>query len=199
MQGTDELIVADYDNKRVRSLDLSIANGVTSLVAGSGQLRSYDNNQSTQKAFSATFGALSDVDIFGDNMYFTELTGDEVQKVNMKTGEVTSIARRSTSNSYEGSPTNTNLDYPQTIVVDADGLYIAQTGTNRTADANSGCLLSYLNQSGSSVVKNGTTVPADYLSILGGDFIQGCRPWDPTYNGAQVRDVVLRQTVDSAK
>ena len=49
-----------------------------------------------------------------------------------------------------------------------------------------GCLLSYLNQSGSSVVKNGTTVPADYLSILGGDFIQGCKPWDPTYNGARL-------------
>ena len=94
ISSTDELLITDFDNERLRSLDLSTANGRTSLVAGSGQMRNFDNNQAFQKAYEAKFNRIGDVSIYGDYMYFSESVGAEVQKLNMKTGEVNSVAYR---------------------------------------------------------------------------------------------------------
>ena len=150
----NEFILADYGNNRLRSMDLSVADGLTSNVVGSGYLRTRDSNTNggDQEASKAFFNRIGDLDIYDDGMYFSELNGHTVQKLNMKTGEVMSVADRGTGTAYEGIPDNVYLYSPQALVADDTGVLFGQ---------NSRCMLSYLNESSNSVTKFGTTVPSE--------------------------------------
>ena len=184
----NELILADYNNYRLRSVDLSIADGLTSNVVGSGYLRtrSSSTNGGDQEA-SAFFNRIGDLDIYDQSMYFSELSGHTVQKLNMKTGEVTSVADRGTGTAYEGIPDNVYLNSPQALVADDTGVLFGQ---------NSRCMLSYLNESSNSVTKFGTTVPSNYVSTLGGRPIDGCQVWQSSNEGDDISNIRMEEARD---
>jgi hypothetical protein len=188
----NELILADYNNYRLRSMDLSIGSGLTTNVVGSGYLRNRNSNSNggNQEASKAFYNRIGDLDIYDTSMYFSELNGHTVQKLNMKTGELESVADRGTGTAYEGLADNVYLYTPQAIVADDTGVLFGQ---------NNRCMISYLNESSNPVSKFGVSIASGYVSTIGGRPIDGCAAWQTSNEGEDILNIRMEQNRDMLK
>lgn len=134
------LYFADTDNNRVRKIDTA---GIISTVAGNGVL-----NNDFESGFSGDDGPATKAQLYSPlsvavdkkgNLYIADLYNHRIRKVNPE-GTITTVAGNGALDSLKesgfsgdgGPATQTQLNYPTSVVVDPDGtLFIADFGNDR--------------------------------------------------------------------
>jgi sugar lactone lactonase YvrE len=134
------LYFADTDNNRVRKIDTA---GIISTVAGNGVL-----NNDFESGFSGDDGPATKAQLYSPlsvavdkkgNLYIADLYNHRIRKVNPE-GTITTVAGNGALDSLKesgfsgdgGPATQTQINYPTSVVVDPDGtLFIADFGNDR--------------------------------------------------------------------
>ncbi|MBC5835531.1 T9SS type A sorting domain-containing protein [Flavobacterium sp. F372] len=119
------IFVADRSNNRIRKIDASGTNMVTT-IAGSG-VEGYADGIGTSAIFGAPTGIC--IDALG-NLYVTDFWNFKIRKIT-PTGVVTTLAG-STQGFANGNGTAAQFDYLEQICIDALGnLYVADAGNSK--------------------------------------------------------------------
>ncbi len=140
------LYISDHGNRRVRKVDAQT--GIISTVAGNGQISGFfPGGLAIRTPLRFVLGTCVDRD---GNLYIADAGYDCVQKVDARTGELSTVAGLidlddgTPGFSGDGGPAvEALLDAPSGVAVDAAGnLYIADTGNHRVRriDAPSGVI-----------------------------------------------------------
>ena len=135
------LFIADGSNNRVRRVDA--ASGIITTVAGdSGQRLTGNGQPAAATLLNSPSAAVVDA---AGNVFVADTNNSIVQKVDAKTGIITTVAGTGTDGgSGDGGPaTAAELSLPTAVAVDAAGdVYIADTGNDdvRRVDAKTGVI-----------------------------------------------------------
>lgn len=117
------LFVTDSGNYNIRKI--VIATGAVTTLAGSG---SFGSDDGTGKAASFTYpaGITSD----GTNLYVTDSSNNNIRKIVIATGEVTTLAGSGSQGSADGVGSAASFYDPSGITSDGYGLFVTDTGNN---------------------------------------------------------------------
>jgi serine/threonine-protein kinase len=123
--GASNLYVTDAGNNEIRKI--VIASGKVSTVAGSTKYGSSDGIGS-MASFNQPVGLVFDGT--GD-LYVSDNYNNEIRKIEIGTGQVSTLAGSLTAGSADGVSTAAEFSYPTGIAIDAIGnLYVADYGNN---------------------------------------------------------------------
>ena len=117
------IYVADYSNQEIRKV--SIATGVVTTLAGSTTSGSADGIGSVARFYNPS-GITTD----GTNLYVADMSNNEIRKVVIATGAVTTFAGSTTAGSDDGTGTTARFCNPSGIATDGTNLYVADYGNN---------------------------------------------------------------------
>ncbi len=141
LDNTGNIYIADYDNNKVRKID--IVSGIISTIAGNGTAA---YNGDGIPAISAEInGAIQVAADDSGNVFICDQWNHRVRKVNKNTGIITTIAGNGVSG-YSGNDsaaTNAKINQPSGICFDKHGnIFLAEygNGTIRKIDAVSGII-----------------------------------------------------------
>ena len=131
LDGRGDLFIDDYENQRIREVNLS--SGLITTIAGGGVMDG-------QPASSAPLYQPEDVAIdSAGNLYIADSEDNRVREVNHSTGVITTIAGNGVGgySGDNGQATAAELSDPYAIALDSSGnLYITDTGNNRIRKVN---------------------------------------------------------------
>ena len=117
------LYVADTYNNEIRKV--VIATGVVTTLAGSTTYGSV-NGTGSAASFHYPCGITTD----GTNIYVADAYNNEIRKVVIATGVVTTLAGSTLSGSADGTGSVASFNYPMGITVDGTNLYVSDTDNN---------------------------------------------------------------------
>lgn len=124
------LLIADSNNKRIRSVDA--ATGIITTVAGDGGVGfSGDGGPATSASIGIPFGITVDAD---GNFFIAEVSSNRIRRVDAATGVISTVAGDGSSgfSGDGGIATDSSLNFPTDVTVDAVGnLLIADAFNNR--------------------------------------------------------------------
>ncbi|MFH1598427.1 MAG: FG-GAP-like repeat-containing protein [Patescibacteria group bacterium] len=121
------LYVSDTNNQRIRKV--RIADGQTSLVAGSGTA-GYLNGEATTAQFHTPYGLT--IDANGDFLYVADRDNHVIRKIDTATGFVSTLAGKGSAGYLDAIGTSAYFSYPEYIKMGADGnLYVTEVGSQR--------------------------------------------------------------------
>ena len=117
--------VADYVNHRIKKVSPS---GTVSTIAGSGSSGNVDGT-GTAASFSFPWGL--ELDANGDNLYVAGSSGHNIRKIELSSGEVTTVAGTGVNNSTNGAALSATFNNPTDIAIDQSGnLFILEAGAS---------------------------------------------------------------------
>lgn len=120
------LYVTDTANNRIRKVRIS--DGQTWLVAGSGVSGFADGSKTVAK-FNRPFGIT--IDSTGQYLYVADSNNHRIRRVEISTGNVTTIAGNGQNGYQDAIGTLAVLSYPEYIKMGADGnLYFTEVGSD---------------------------------------------------------------------
>jgi len=123
--GSGNLYVADLVNEKIR--EIVISTRVVTTLAGSNSTGSA-NGTGTAASFNFPSGVA--VDGIG-NLYVADANNNEIRKIVISTGVVTTLAGSTTAGSTNGIGTAASFKGPNGVATDASGnLYVADTGND---------------------------------------------------------------------
>ncbi|HXP50350.1 MAG TPA: hypothetical protein VN922_10365, partial [Bacteroidia bacterium] len=123
--GSGNLYVADNWNHKIRKV--VIATGVVTTLAGTGGIGSADGIGT-----AASFNYPSDVALDGaGNLYVADYDNNEIRKVVIATGAVTTFAGSTTSGTTDGTGTSARFNQPEGLACDGTNLYVSDYTNNR--------------------------------------------------------------------
>lgn len=118
------LYLSDWGSNTIRKI--AVTTGETTTLAGdtsAGFLDSTDGTGATAQ-FNAPTGITND----GTYLYVSDASNNRIRKVNIQTGETTTLAgdgNATDQESTDGTGATAQFDYPMGIVIDGDYLYVA--------------------------------------------------------------------------
>ncbi len=198
----DELLVADYGNGRVRTLDLSVADGDVGSIIGDYQKNYFMGEDPTLGATETRlnlprFLAYDDIN---NGMLYTDYNNGRVRQLSLETGLVSTVIGNGWGNDdgNDDDPTAMQLAYLTGVFFDGGNILFSEGITNTGADRN--CSIKYYNSSASSVLQSDITVPAEKVSTIGGNFSLGCADWnEATFSGDDAISTTLRRPTGVVK
>ena len=117
--------VADYVNHRIKKVSPS---GTVSTIAGSVSSGNVDGT-GTAASFSFPWGL--ELDANGDNLYVAGSSGHNIRKIELSSGEVTTVAGTGVNNSTNGAALSATFNNPTDIAIDQSGnLFILEAGAS---------------------------------------------------------------------
>ncbi|MCU1456696.1 MAG: repeat containing protein [Actinomycetia bacterium] len=130
LDANQNIVIADTDNERIRRIDAHT--GIITTIAGTGPQTSTGDGG---PAAAATLdGPLFLARDGGGNLFFTELFGNRVRRIDARTGIITTVAGTGTAG-YNGdaqSATAAQLQMPFGIAIDATSdVVVADSGNHR--------------------------------------------------------------------
>jgi sugar lactone lactonase YvrE len=161
LDAADNLYIADQGNNRIRRVD---TNGIITTVAGNG-IATYagDGGAATNASLNVPFNVAFDA---SGNLYVVDWNNNRIRRVDTN-GIMTTVAGNGT-NGYAGdgvAATNTSLNYPVAVVLDASGnLYIADGDNYRIRRVDSNGIISTVAGNGSTD-SYGNGYPATNVSL----------------------------------
>jgi hypothetical protein len=185
--GQTKLLVADFDNYRVRSLDLTIANGQLTTDIGAGRARAGNLGDSPIAATSMYLNGPTQMAFDSSNrkLYVSDSVNSRIRRVDMLTGYVdTMIGKGAGAAAVEQEdPTNAFMGNPRGISLMSNGgnnflVYADQQGSTA---ANQNCQIRALNLTpniGNPAAGTlfSTAINAFKIATLAGDYTLGCLP-----------------------
>ena len=117
------LYIADSGNNRIRKV--VIATGESSVVAGSS-VSGYADGTGTAAQFSDPQGLAVD----GTNLYVVDADNNEIRKIALSTGVVTTLAGSTIPGSLDGTVTNARFNSPTEIAIHGSDLYVTDSSNN---------------------------------------------------------------------
>jgi len=114
------LFVADYANNEIRKV--VIATGVVTTLAGSTTAGFADGTGSAA-SFNCPIGITTD----GTNLYVTDYANNEIRKVVIASGAVTTFAGSTTAGCADGTGTAATFNRPYGITTDGANLYVVDS------------------------------------------------------------------------
>jgi streptogramin lyase len=125
MDRNGNLYVADFDNNEIRKIVVS--SGVVTTLAGSIIAGSVDGIGTAAK-FDYPIGVAIDGN---DNLYVGDENNNEIRKIVISTGVVTTLAGSTVAGSADGTRAAASFYYPTGITTDGNGnLYVADLSNN---------------------------------------------------------------------
>jgi|GEM_PF-1229620 len=121
------LFVADEANNQIRKIVIS--SGAVTLLAGSSTgLSGSTDGTGNGASFNIPIGIACD----GTNLYVADDLNNEIRKIVISSGVVTTFAGSTTAGTTDGSGTSAKFNHPHGIVWDGgSNLYVADYGNNR--------------------------------------------------------------------
>ena len=114
------LYVADYDNHRIRAIDLASTNKTVSTIAGSTP--GYANGVGAAAQFNGPSGLAVSED--GKTLYVADYNNNRIRAIDLASGTVRDIAGDGTPGSTNGIGTAASLSRPNGIFVSGGTLYV---------------------------------------------------------------------------
>ena len=118
------LYVGEYLNHRIRKIE--IASGIVSTLAGSAIIGSTDG-----VGISATFSTPNALTTDGINLYVTDWAKNNIRKIVIATGAVTTLAGSAIAGSADGIGTAATFNMPWGITTDGTNLYVTEYNNNK--------------------------------------------------------------------
>lgn len=118
------LYVADAANSKIRKIVL--ATGEVSTLAGSGSVSVVDGT-GVAAGFAYPVGLATD----GTHLYVADLLADNIRKIVIATGEVTTLAGSGTTGSQDGTGIAATFYQPSGLATDGRNLYVADAGNRK--------------------------------------------------------------------
>jgi sugar lactone lactonase YvrE len=161
--GKGNLYVADQRNNEIRKIVLS--SGVVTTLAGSVTAGSA-NGTGTAASFSYPTGIVADGN---DNLYVADQHNNEIRKIVLSTGVVTTLAGSTAAGSANGTGTAAGFAYPTGVTIDSNGnIYVAdQSNTEIRKIVISTGVVTTLAGSTTSGSANGTGTAASFYYPTG--------------------------------
>jgi len=123
--GSGNLFVADMLNNEIRKVVIST--GVVTTLAGSTISGSSDGT-GTAASFNWPYGVAIDGN---GNLYVADQRNNEIRKIVLSTGAVTTLAGSTTAGSVDGTGTAASFNWPSGVAIDSNGnLYVADQRNN---------------------------------------------------------------------
>jgi sugar lactone lactonase YvrE len=123
--GSGNLYVADLVNEKIR--EIVISTRIVTTLAGSNSTGSA-NGTGTAASFNFPSGVAVDG---SGNLYVADANNNEIRKIVISTGVVTTLAGTTTAGSANGTGVAASLKGPNGVATDASGnLYVADTGND---------------------------------------------------------------------
>jgi hypothetical protein len=190
-----KLYIGDIGNYRLRSLDISKANGFLNTELGSGFARA--NLTSAALAapnFTLSAPGFMSIDQAGQNLYITDSNNYRVHQLSLTTGVMQPIiGKGSGRGDIEGSqPLNVQATGPNgvqfltsgsnTFLIYSDDSNGGWGATATGQGINQNCNVRAYNMTGPSATIFGITIGSGLVSTLAGNYLLGCQSW--VYNGS---------------
>ena len=118
------LYVSDSENNTIRKIE--IATGLVTTLAGTAANGCLDAI-GTAASFNKPFGIATD----GSNLYVSDCGNNKIRKINIATGEVTTLAGSGASGSFDGVGTRASFANPNGLTIDKGNLYVADTRNSK--------------------------------------------------------------------
>jgi sugar lactone lactonase YvrE len=155
------LYVADSGNRIIRKI--VIATGAVTTLAGSGSSGSADG-----VGIAASFNIPEDITTDGSYLFLTDSGNNNVRKIAISTGTVTTVAGSVIPGSADGTGAAAGFNSPAGITTDGTNLYVADSKNNiiRKIEIASG-VVTRVTGSGSAGRSNGDALSATFLEPKG--------------------------------
>lgn len=114
------LYVADRGARKIRKIVIST--GVVTTLAGSGAASSLDGT-----GVAATFNGPADITTDGTNLYVLDAVSNNIRKVEIATGVVTTLAGSGANSTVDGIGIAASFWAPNGITTDGANLYVTET------------------------------------------------------------------------
>ncbi len=155
------VFVADSGNHIVRKI--VIKTGTVTTLAGSGLTGAVDDN-----GVAASFNSPEELTTNGTALFLTDSSNNNIRKVSIATGAVTTMAGSTTAGSADGIGTAARFNSPTGITTDGTNLYVADSKNNtiRKIDIVSGAVTTVAG-SGSPGYGNGDGLSSTFSQPMG--------------------------------
>ncbi len=186
------LYLGDRDNYRLRSLDLSVADGqVSTIIAGKekADFSGGSNTPAPNVLMNHPIGSFSDPST--NRLIFTDANNCRIRSLNLKTGQENVIVGAGCSNAdvEQEDPTDVYMRSPRSVMIHNGGYFYTDsqggTGVNRNSQVR------VYNSNTTATNFFGTLVPGGKVSSVAGSFVLGAQPWDTSYEGQPATTVPL--------
>jgi hypothetical protein len=187
----NSLLVADYDNYRVRALDLTTGSGILTTYMGVGYGRSGNLGDSPIAATAMYLNTPGEAVIDNTNnlLYVSDSANGRVRRVNLLTGYVDTIIGEGVGagTTENVTPTNVYMNSPRGLVLMSNSsqnfLLYADQAANTAV--NSDCQIRALNltpalgnPSPTATSLFGVSINPNSVATIAGDYGLGCEPWN---------------------
>lgn len=179
---------ADNGNGRMRSLDLSITNGVTTTLIGQGLLRSgFAGDSSAASTAYLNSPHWLAIDNTNKHLLIADNQNRRVRQVSLLTGVISTVLGKG-----NGNPTTENEDPTNVFMQGPRGLRFLDTGTNQfyiysdsigSAGTNRACMIRAWNRFGPTATLFGVSFAANRVNTIAGDYNLGCATRGATADG----------------
>ncbi len=189
-QNGSELLVADYDNWRVRALNIGVASGYLDTVLGAGRSRSGNLGDSPIAATSMYLNGPSQLAVHNTTrkLYVSDTSSNRIRRVDLLTGEVDTIVGKTYSAANvddNETPTNATIAAPRGLAVMSSGSdsFLLYSDFPNTTNINQPCLVRALNltpDTGAATTGSlfGISMNPSRVYTVAGDFVKGCYQWN---------------------
>jgi hypothetical protein len=185
-----KLYVAEFNGARIRSLDITTADGSVATEALFQSFIQYVDVSDPGEAQSYNLQALE----FNPNtnkMYFSSYSTGRITSINTITGEASWVLGRGQGNaSYsQTTPALSYVAYPRAMTFVDDVLLFLNWNN---PGANRSCNIGAYNDTGADrTIFNVTINDGKLNQIAGGSYTDGCVPWNPALSGDQASSTPL--------
>ncbi|MCB0421639.1 MAG: hypothetical protein KDD61_11625 [Bdellovibrionales bacterium] len=174
-----KVIIADRLNFRIRQLDISVADGALTTLAGGGEKYGF-NGGSNSPASSVKMNNPTKIlfDSVNNSIVFSDSSNQRIRSVNLTTGEENTIVGRGNSgagNIEDEDPLNVNIQGAHGLVLHGNALLFADKQGGNGVNRN--CLVRAYNRSGAASTLFNTTISGGRVSTIAGNYILGCNSY----------------------
>lgn len=123
----NQLYIADNGNNKIRQID--IASGGVNTLAGTGAYwynDVYDTVTTSWQGTAAYFRNPAGITTDGTNLYVTDSDNNEIRKINIATGMVSTLSGSGAFGSLDGTGTEASFSQPAGITTDGTHLYTTE-------------------------------------------------------------------------
>ncbi|MCB9024689.1 MAG: hypothetical protein H6625_00090 [Bdellovibrionaceae bacterium] len=188
------LYVADRDNYRIRSLDVSVNNGNINTIISGKEKADYSGGSNTAAPNVLMSGPTEiTYDSNTHSMIYADYNNCRIRSFGLEKGAANTLVGSGCGNSdvEQEDPSDVLLRGPRGVLVFNNGVIYSENTQGVTANANS--QIRVYNRNSTTTNFFGVNVPANKVSTIAGNFALGVQWWDPTNENQPATSVALNR------